>query len=89
MIREIPIARARDQLTTLPERLAAEDTAIAVTRRGRPVLAVMTWDLYESIVETLEILGDPELLSQLRRAVTDVDEGHLVEWTQVRGEFIQ
>jgi len=28
---------------------------------SRPVLAVMPWELYESLVETLEILGDPDM----------------------------
>ena len=88
MIREIPIARAREELTSLPERLAAEETAVAVTRRGRPVLAIMTWDLYESLVETLEVLGDPELLSHLRVAVTQAHEGQAVDWERARAEFL-
>jgi antitoxin YefM len=88
MIREIPIARAREELTSLPERLATEETAVAVTRRGRPVLAIMTWDLYESLVETLEVLGDPELLSDLRVAVAQADEGQTVDWARARGEFL-
>ena len=48
MHKDIPMTEARHELTSLPERLAKEPGAIAVTRRGKPVLAVMPWDLYES-----------------------------------------
>ena len=56
MPKDISITEARQEITALPERLAKEPGAVAVTRRGKPVLAIMPWDLYESIIETLEIL---------------------------------
>ena len=50
MPREIPITTARHELTSLPEQLSAEPgTTVAVTRRGKPVLAILSWELYESI----------------------------------------
>jgi antitoxin YefM len=49
-----------------------------ITRRGRPVLAVMPWELYESLVETLEILGDPDMLSALRNSLEDLKRGRVV-----------
>jgi PHD/YefM family antitoxin component YafN of YafNO toxin-antitoxin module len=66
---EMNITQARDELTSLPEQLAVEPGTIAVMRRGKPVLAVMPWDLYESIVETLEVMSDPELTADLRQAI--------------------
>jgi antitoxin YefM len=53
-----------------------------------PVLAIMTWDLYESLVETLEVLGDADLVNDLRQAITEADDGNVVEWRGVRGEFL-
>ena len=55
----IPIGKARAMLDQLPERLKSENGAIALTRHNKLVLSVMSWDLFESIVETLEIMGDP------------------------------
>ena len=37
----IPIVQARAMLSQLPERLSAENRAVALTRHGKPVLAVM------------------------------------------------
>ena len=62
MLKDIPITEARHELTSLPERLAKEPGAVAVTRRGKPVLAVMPWELYQSIAETLEIMGEGKVI---------------------------
>lgn len=67
------ISAARERLTRLPEDFAQGGAkSIAVTRRGEPVLAVMPWELYESIVETLEILGDEEMMAALRRSIEEI-----------------
>lgn len=79
----IPIVRARAMLTQLPELLADENRAVALTRRGKPVLAVMPWELFQSIVETMEIMGDPEMMEALRRGIRDVQEGNVVSLDEV------
>jgi len=79
----IPIIEARKQLTRLPEKLAQEHRAVAVTRHGTEVLAIMPWDLFETIMETLEIMGDPELMESLRRGIKDVQEGRLIPLEEV------
>jgi antitoxin YefM len=87
MYTQMPIIKARDRLTSLPEELAEEPGAIAVTRRGEPVLAILPWDLYESIVETLEILGDEDLMTALRQSVKEVSEGKTVPWDRAKQEL--
>ncbi|HEY6401189.1 MAG TPA: type II toxin-antitoxin system prevent-host-death family antitoxin [Blastocatellia bacterium] len=84
---QLPIIKARDRLTSLPEELAEESGAIAVTRRGEPVLAILPWDLYESIMETLEILGDEELMDALRQSIKEASEGQTVSWDRAKQEL--
>lgn len=74
-------------LTKLPEQLAGEDRAVAVTRNGKPVLAVMSWDLFESIVETMDIMGDPDAMAALRRGIQDIQAGNLVPIEQVKADL--
>ena len=83
----MPIIKARDRLTSLPEELAEEPGAIAVTRRGEPVLAILPWDLYESIMETLEILSDEDLMAALRQSIKEVSEGQAVSWDRAKQEL--
>src|SRR5215467_8780471 len=84
---DLPIIKARDRLTSLPEELAEEPGAIAVTRRGEPVLAILPWELYESIVETLEILSDEDLMAALRQSIKEASEGKAVPWDRAREEL--
>ncbi len=41
--RELTTVDARRELTKLPEKLAADPATVAVTRRVKPVLAIMTF----------------------------------------------
>ena len=83
----IPIVQARAMLTQLPERLSVENRAVALTRHGKPVLAVMPWELFESIMETMEIMGDVDMMAALRESIEDVREGNLIPLEQVKAEL--
>lgn len=76
---ELTITEARRGFLDLPKRLARlPERTVSITRRGRPVLAVMPWELYESIIETLEVLSDPDMVSALRESLEDLEHGRLV-----------
>lgn len=83
----IPIVQARAMLSQLPEQLSAENRAVALTRHGKPVLAVMPWDLFESIMETMEVMGDADLMAALRESIEDIREGDLIPLEQVKAEL--
>ena len=78
----------RRELTKLPEKLGANPATIAVTRRGIPVLAIMTWDDYQAIMETMEILSDDDAVEQLRRSIKEVKEGKTIPWEQAKARII-
>lgn len=86
MTKSMGMIDARKRLTSLPEEFAQapELGAVAVTRRGKPVLAVLSWDLYESLLETMEVMSDPELMKALRRGVQDIAAGRLSTSDEVR-----
>ena len=87
MLKDIPITEARHVLTELPQRLAKEPGAVSVTRRGKPVLAIMPWEFYESLVETLEVMADPELMESLRRGIREMKEGKGIPWEKVKRDL--
>lgn len=82
--KELTTVDARRRLTKLPEELGDNPATVAVTRRGRPVLAIMTWEDYQAILETLEILGDDEAVGQLRRSIKEVKEGKAIPWQEAK-----
>jgi PHD/YefM family antitoxin component YafN of YafNO toxin-antitoxin module len=60
---------------------------VEVTRRGKPVLAVMPWDLYEAIAETLEVMGDEHLLAGLRQSIREIEQGKTISWDEAKQEL--
>jgi hypothetical protein len=58
---------AAEQLEKLPAMLTHEGTApvVAVTRRGMPVLAVLPWDLYLGLLQTVANLPEEFAGTQL------------------------
>ena len=83
----LSITEARRQLPSLPDRLHDKLEALAITRREKPVLAVMPWDLYESIMETIEIMGDQGLMTALRQSIKDIEEGRTFTTEEVEREL--
>ncbi len=81
------MVNARRSLTKLPERLEARPATVAVTRRGKPVLAIMTWDDYEAILETLDVLSDDEATEQLRHSIQEVKEGKAIPWEEAKSRL--
>jgi PHD/YefM family antitoxin component YafN of YafNO toxin-antitoxin module len=76
---QLTISEARTEFPDLPKKLAREpEHAAVITRRGQPVLAILPWEFYESLVETLEVLSDSELMAELRESVTDIERGRLL-----------
>ena len=71
---KIPITEARNKFMQLPDH-ASKHQVFAVTRRNKEVMAVMSWELYEGLLETLEILSDATLMKQLKAGVDDVKAG--------------
>jgi hypothetical protein len=38
-------------------------------------MAIMSWELYEGLLETLDILADSELMENLKKAFRDTSSG--------------
>lgn len=83
-MKDIPITEVRDELTSLPEQLTQTHETVTVTRRGKPVLAILPWGEYEALVETLEVLSDPELMTALRKSIKEAKQGKLIPWEQAK-----
>ena len=68
-MKDMPITEAREELTSLSDELRQTHETVTVTRRGKPVLAILPWDEYEALVETLDIMADDDLMASMRQNV--------------------
>ena len=74
----IPLAKACEMLDELPETLGKGNRTAALTVDGKPVLAVLPWHVYESVVESLDIMEDPELVDALRKSMDSIPEEGII-----------
>ncbi|MFP4511149.1 MAG: type II toxin-antitoxin system Phd/YefM family antitoxin [Spirochaetaceae bacterium] len=79
MIRKMSISETRRKITSLQEELEYEDT-ISVTNHGKEVFALIRWDTYESIAETLDIMSDPQAFDELQQGLQQLERGQLLDF---------
>lgn len=80
----IPITEGRKKLFKIAEEVQRPDTYYVFTVEGRPRVVLMSRDEFESIMETVEILSDPEIIKDLREAEEDFKRGDYVSWEEVK-----
>jgi prevent-host-death family protein len=76
VIRQIQISEARRRLNELYKEMGPDET-VSITSRGKQVFALMPWELYESLNETIAIMGDPVLMEALKRGIQDMNSGRV------------
>lgn len=86
MIRQMQISEARRKLSELYKEMGSDET-VSITSRGKQVFALMPWELYESLNETIAIMGDPDLMEALKRGIQDLNSGRIANWEQVKQEL--
>ena len=74
-----PLTDARNRLSEIVDEVTTTGSELTITKHGRPVAVVIGYDDYESLIETLNILSDPEAMTALAEAENDLTAGNLVE----------
>lgn len=83
-MKDLPITEVRNELTALPAKLSQTHETLTVTRHGKPVLAILPWEEYEALVETLEILSDESVMADLRQGIKEVRQGKVIPWERAK-----
>jgi prevent-host-death family protein len=83
----VPFTEARTHLTELLDDVESVHEHVVITRNGRPAAIVMSQAEYDSLIETLEILGDQKLMADLAVSDDDVAAGRVVPWEEVKREL--
>ena len=86
VIRQLQISEARRRLNELHKEMGPDET-VSITSHGKQVFALMPWELYEALNETMEIMGDPEMMAALKRGVQDIQSGRLTDWEKAKTEL--
>ena len=68
MAKTLPISEVKTHLPELVTGVAEREEEIVVTRKGRPAAVLVNLAEYERLKATLDVLGDPDLMTQIRRS---------------------
>ncbi len=90
----LSISEAQKELTRLSEQFEEEPEAVTVTRYGKPVMTILPFNTYkslletiEALLETLEVLRDEELMAAFRESVKALQNGETVDWEDAKREL--
>jgi prevent-host-death family protein len=73
---EIALMKARERLSGLSRELQKNPRAVVrITNRGKAAMALMSADLYDALVETLDVLSDRATLEALSKSLRDIESG--------------
>lgn len=71
----LPVADARASFSRIVDAASTTHERFEITRNGSRVAVLLGADDYDGLMETLEILSDPELMAEIREADEDIAAG--------------
>jgi len=79
----VPLSHAKTHLARLLAEVQELGEQVLITRSGRPAGVLLSVQEYEGLIETLEVLADPELAEAVRRGLDEAARGDLVDEAEV------
>lgn len=83
----LPLAEVRANLSKLVDEAVRTHARVEVTRQGRRAAVILSAEDYDSIMETLAILSDQELMREVRAAEVEAERGEVFTIDEVTEEM--
>jgi len=64
-MKTLPLSEAKDRLSKIVNEVADRDERVMITRNGRPAAVMMSSSEFDSLLATLDLLSDPEIMAQI------------------------
>jgi antitoxin YefM len=71
----LPVTDVKQRLLELLKKAQQYRESIMITKNGTPAGVLLGIEEYESLVETIEILSDPDILKSLRKSRQEAKKG--------------
>ncbi|MBI4115341.1 MAG: type II toxin-antitoxin system Phd/YefM family antitoxin [Candidatus Omnitrophica bacterium] len=87
MINTLSLKELRPALPEVIDRVDTKLDRYIVTKRGKPVVVILSVADYEALMETLDILADPEAMAGIRKGEEDIRKGRTHSWQEVKSRL--
>jgi antitoxin YefM len=84
MTNTLTLKELRPELPRVIERIDKKFDRYLITKRGKPVVVMLSVDDYEALLETLDILEDDETMTRLKRGENEIRRGNTRSWDDVK-----
>lgn len=71
----LPFSEVKSHLSELADRVEQQRDRILVTRNGRPSFMMISCDDLDALIETLDIMRDPDLMASIRASQAEAEAG--------------
>ena len=78
------LAAVKAHFSQVIDEVVGTHERVVVTKNGSPVAVILAVEDYESLMETLEILSDPEAVAQIRDAEARMNDGEAFSQDDIR-----
>ena len=85
-MRYFSVAEARAKFASILKLSTTGEEEVVITKNGEPAVIVLNFEKYESMIETMEIMSDPELHASILEFKNNPDV-ELYSLEQVRTEL--
>jgi prevent-host-death family protein len=87
MTKSVTLKALRPRLPKIIEEIDAKMDRFVITKRGKPVALMISIDDYESLLETLDILSNKNLVKRIKTAESDVAGGRVKTLEKIEKEL--
>lgn len=83
----LSITKARQDLFKIAEQVQKPNNFYTLSVEGEPKVVMMSFDEFDSMMETLEILSDPDIMDNIKKAEEEYENGEYVSWQEMKREL--
>lgn len=87
MTHTITLKELRPDLPNVVDQIHKKWERYIVTKHGKPSVVMLSVEDYESLMETLDILADPNAIKGLKQGEEDLCKGKTHTWQEVKSRL--
>ena|SRR3990172_3800994 len=81
----VPVTKLKRDILDLVTEVSEFDGQVTITKDGEPAVVMVNAEVFEGLLETLEILSDKKAMAGIKRSLKDIEEGRVVTMEEVFG----
>lgn len=83
----LTITKARQDLFKIAEQVQKPNNFYTLSVEGEPKVVMMSFNEFDSIMETMEILSDPKVMSDIKKAEEEYERGEYITLEEMKKEL--